>query len=217
MVRPRHATAALRAVSAARARVAAVALAGALTASVSAGCASSSAGAGAHTPRANLKAADYYPLDRGWKWAYDLEKDGQKILAVYAVLERTGDTAVVQAGDDRLLYAITADGVAQKDGGALGDYVIKNPIAAGTVWPVAGGTAKVAAVAQTLTVEAGEFHDCVVIEVTRTDPVRIARTTFAPDVGPVALEFQVQEGGQFVTATRATLRSVTKPGQDLFQ
>jgi hypothetical protein len=183
---------------------------------VAAGCAGGSGGAGANGPRRNLTATDYYPLARGWKWAYDLEKDGQKILAVYAVLERSGDTAIVQAGEDRLSYAITPDGIAQKEGGALGDYVIKNPVAVGTEWRVAGGTAKVVAFTNDVTVEAGHFNDCAVVEVTRSDPVRLARTTFAPDIGPISIEFQIQDGTRFVTSTRASLRSVTKPGEDLF-
>ena len=57
---------------------------------------------------------------------------------------------------------------------------------------------------------------CLVVEVTRTDPVRVARTTYAPGVGWVALELQVQEGQRFVTTTRAHLRAVTKPGEEAF-
>ena len=78
-------------------------------------------------PRANLTAADFYPLAPGWKWAYDVEKDGINILATYAVVERTGDTAVVQTGDEKLTYAVTPDGIVQKDGGMIGDYIIKTP------------------------------------------------------------------------------------------
>ena len=55
------------------------------------------------------------------------------------MLERTGDTAVVQTGDERLTYAVTPDGIVQKDGGMLGDYVIKNPVKAGAEWAVEGG------------------------------------------------------------------------------
>jgi hypothetical protein len=55
----------------------------------------------------------------------------------------------------------------------------------------------------------------VVVEVTRTDPARVTRTVFAPDLGPVALEMQVQEGAKFVTKARARLRAVTKPGDPL--
>jgi hypothetical protein len=163
-------------------------------------------------PRPNLTAADFYPLAPGWKWAYDVEKDGMNILATYAVLERTGDTAVVQTGDEKLTYAVTPDGVAQKDGGMLGDYVLKNPITAGAEWAVEGGRAHVASVTADFKLDSGEHYlGCVVVEVTRTDPVRVTRTTFAPDLGPVMLEMQVQDGEKFTTVTRARLRAVTRP------
>src|SRR5947208_12156217 len=99
--------------------------------SLAAGCATGGGAPNEIKPRANLTAADFYPLTPGWKWAYDVEKDGMNILATYAVLERNGDTAVVQAGDQRLTYAVTAEGIAQKDGGMLGEYVIKNPLQVG--------------------------------------------------------------------------------------
>jgi hypothetical protein len=186
--------------------------------SVIAGACASGGSPGASAPRKNLTAADYYPLANGWKWAYDVEKDGMNILATYVVLERNGDVAAVQAGDERLTYAVTAEGVAQRDGGTVGDYVIKNPLTLGAEWPVAGGRAKIVAVDQEVTVEpAGKFDGCVVVEVTRTDPVRIVRTTYAPDIGPIALEMQVQDGQRFLTSTRARLRAVTKPGEGAFR
>ncbi len=163
-------------------------------------------------PRPNLTAADFYPLAPGWKWAYDVEKDGMNILATYAVLERTGDTAVVQTGDEKLTYAVTPEGVAQMDGGMLGDYVLKNPINAGAEWAVEGGRAHVASVTADFKLDSGEHYlGCIVVEVTRTDPVRVTRTTFAPDLGPVMLEMQVQDGAKFTTITRARLRAVTRP------
>jgi hypothetical protein len=180
-----------------------------------AACATTGPGGGpaAAAPR-TFVAADLYPLDVGWKWAYDLEKDGQKILATYAVLERSADTAMVQGGEDNMMYAISAEGVAQKDGPVVGDFIIKNPIQAGAEWAVAGGRARIAAVGQAVTVTAGTFANCVVVEVRRTDPVRAVRTTFAPGVGPVIIELQIQVGGDLTTVTRATLRAITKPGQD---
>jgi hypothetical protein len=187
--------------------------AGALAAGAS--CASTApSGSPAPSIPTNLTAADLYPLDAGWKWAYDLEKDGQSILAMYAVLERSPDTATVQAGDDRLSYAIDAEGIAQKDGSKVGDFVIKNPIRPGTEWVVAGGRARIAAVGQTVTVTAGKFEGCVVVEATRRDPVRTVRTTFAPGVGPAIIEMQIQVAGEMITVTRATLRALTRPGQD---
>ena len=51
--------------------------------------------------------------------------------------------------------------------------------------------------------------------VTRAEPARITRTVFAPGLGPVAIEMQVQEGPKFVTKVKARLRAVTKPGDAL--
>jgi hypothetical protein len=196
------------------ARISRAALCGLTLAASVGSCATTPASAPGAPSTTNLDAAGYYPLDVGWKWAYDLEKDGQKILAMYAVQERTADTATIQAGEERLAYGITPEGVAQKNGSMLGDFVIKNPVKAGLEWPVLEGTAKIAAVGRSITVDAGKFDGCVIVEVTRSSPTRIVRTTFAPGIGPVAIEVQVQMGGEFTTVTRATLRAVTRPGQD---
>src|SRR6185369_12229455 len=164
----------------------------ALAVAALAGCATGAGSPAVVAPPAQkLRAADYYPLDRGWRWAYDLVKDGQKILAMYGVLERTPDTAIVQAGDDRLLYAIAPDGIAQKEGTMLGDFVIKDPVAPGTEWSVLGGKAKIVSVTEEVATEAGKFSGCAVVEVTRELPTRVARTTFAPGVGPVVIELAV--------------------------
>ena len=179
-------------------------------------CATTGGGSDAVRPRAGLTAADYYPLADGWKWAFDVEQEGTNILATYVVLERKEAIAVVQAGDERLTYVVTPDGVAQFDGGAIGDYVIKNPIKQGAEWAVAGGRARIASVNEEVTIESvGRYAGCVVVEVTRAEPARVTRTVFAPDLGPVALEMQVQEGQKFVTKVRARLRAVTKPGDPL--
>jgi hypothetical protein len=179
-------------------------------------CASTGSGNAPHVPRTGLRAADFYPLAEGWKWAYDLDKDGQKILAVYAVVESSPTGATISTGDERLDYAVAPDGIAQKDTLAVGDYVLKDPIKTGATWPVAGGTAKVVSTAEEVTTDAGHFYDCAIVEVTRTDPPRVARTTFAPDVGPVVLEYAVELGGKMTVTTRARLRSITRPGEDPF-
>jgi hypothetical protein len=185
-------------------------------AALAAGCATSS-GATKHVPRTGLKAADYYPMAEGWKWAYDLEKDGEKILLIYAVTESSPEGATIMMGSERLSYAATPDGIAQADASGVGDFVLKNPLSKGATWPVAGGTATVISTDEEVTVDAGHFYDCALIEVVRADPPRITRTTFAPDIGPVTLEQQVQQpGGKYAVSTKARLRSVTKPGEDLF-
>jgi hypothetical protein len=180
------------------------------------GCATTDTGAAQHVPRVGLTAADYYPLAEGWKWAYDLEKDGEKILGIYAVVERTAAGATILAGTEKLTYSVTPQGIAQMDSGGVGDYVLKNPLTKDATWPVSGGTARVVSTTAEVTVEAGHFYDCAIVEVTRADPPRLVRTTFAPDVGPIAIEVQVQENGKYVVTTRARLRSATKPGDDPF-
>jgi hypothetical protein len=186
-----------------------------LVLSLGAACATTG-GAVKHVPRTGLQAADYFPLAEGWKWAYDLEKDGQKILAIYSVIQRTAEGATIATGDERLTYAVTPQGLAQMDANGVGDYVIKNPVTKGATWAVAGGTARVVSTTEEVTVDAGHFYDCAVVEVTRADPPRLARTIFAPDVGPVVIDVEVQQDGKFVVATRARLRSATKPGDDPF-
>jgi hypothetical protein len=170
-----------------------------------------------HVPRTGLTAADYYPLAEGWKWAYDLERDGDKILAIYSVVDRTADGATVMTGTERLSYSIRPEGIAQLDASGVGDLVLKNPMTKDETWPVSGGgTARVVSTTDEVDVDAGHFYDCAVVEVTRADPPRLVRTVFAPDVGPVVIEVQVQQNGKYVTTTRARLRSSTKPGDDPF-
>ncbi|HEY2899639.1 MAG TPA: hypothetical protein VGL59_03610 [Polyangia bacterium] len=185
-----------------------------LSALSSAGCAGGGAATVPDVPPTPLTAAEYYPLQTGWRWSYDIEKDGQHILAFYSVVARQGDSATVQAGNDILTYAITPLGVAHRDGNGVGDFLIKDPLSPGAAWTLKEGKAQVLSVGQQMTVEAGTFKNCVVVEETRSEPIRIVRTTFAPGVGPIAVEVSVQDGVRFVTATKAILRGVTKPGQD---
>ncbi len=165
-------------------------------------------------PATPAEAAALYPLELGFRWAYDIEKGGERILAVYEVVERSGDTAQVQAGDQRLAYKTDAQGIARFDGGEIGDYVLRNPIELGAQWSLGDGKAKVVAVGEELTLDAGKFSGCATVEESRTDPVRLVRTTFAPGVGPVRLEVQLADDGKLITMTHATLRGVTKPGED---
>jgi hypothetical protein len=167
-------------------------------------------------PRTGLTATDYFPLAEGWKWAYDLEQDGQRMLGIYTVIDRTTEGATVMAGNERLTYAVSPQGLAQMDASGVGDFVLKNPVVKDATWPVSGGTARVVSTTDEVTVDAGHFYDCAVVEVTRADPPRLTRTTFAPDVGPIAVEVQVQQNGKYVVTTRARLRSATKPGDDPF-
>ena len=123
---------------------------------------------------------------------------------------------MVQAGDERLTYVVTPDGVAQFDGNAIGDYVIKNPIKPGAEWPVTGGRARIASANEELNVDSvGRYAGCVVVEVTRAESGAHHAHGVRSRPGPGRLEMQVQEGPKFVTKVKARLRAVTKPGDAL--
>lgn len=162
------------------------------------------------------EASAYYPLAPGWRWAYDVEKGADKILATYVVLERLADTVIVQAGEEHLAYALLPEGIARREGMNIGDFLLKTPIRAGASWPIAGGQAKVVSVGETVTVPGGTFANCAVIEENRSDPPRVLRTSYAAGVGPVALEQQVHDRttGRYEVALRAKLIGVTRPGED---
>ena len=59
-------------------------------------------------------AREFYPLETGWKWAYEIDKGGEQILAVYAVVGRQGATATLQAGEERIVYTVLPEGIARR-------------------------------------------------------------------------------------------------------
>jgi hypothetical protein len=127
---------------------------------------------------------------------------------------------VIEAGEDRLVYSVTAEGIARRapDGGGPGDFLLRTPITTGATWPISGGTARVIATGKTIEVPAGTFPGCAIVEESRGSPPRIVRTTYAAGVGPVALEVQEHDParGAFVVTMKARLRGVTRPGEDPF-
>jgi hypothetical protein len=175
-------------------------------------CATSKSSLGAATSSANA-ALDYYPLLPGWGWAYDVERDGQKVLALYSVAECRDNVAVVKNGDARIEYLVQPEGIARREGTLPGDYLVRLPMSVGATWPVAGGQATVAEAGKDLALPSGTYRDCAVVEETRNQPERVTRTTYCKGVGPVAVEMRVYNPRKldFETVVRATLLSVTRP------
>ncbi len=159
----------------------------------------------------------YYPLEPGWKWAYDVEQNGEAILATFAVSAREGDKATVLAGDQVLQYVVRPDGILRPSSDRAdtkaGDYVLRAPLGAQATWPVEGGQAKVVGWNETVTTPAGQFDGCVTVEERRQDPDRHTRTTYAPGIGPVRIEFQAMDPAG-IHHTKAFLRGYTRPGED---
>ncbi|MDX2019826.1 MAG: hypothetical protein SF187_06260 [Deltaproteobacteria bacterium] len=181
-------------------------------------CALSACAAGPQ-PVASTKAAAptapsaYYPLEPGWKWAYDVDQDGEAILATFAVTLREGARALVAGGDQLLEYEVKPDGILRPDPRGAADYVLKAPLSAKAAWPVKGGQATVVGWNETIDTPAGKFEGCVTVQEVRDNPDRRTRTSYAPGVGPVVIEFSAMDMGG-LHATKARLRGYTRPGED---
>lgn len=158
-------------------------------------------------------AIDYYPLLPGWGWAYDVERAGSTVLALYSVSERRGDVAVVKNGDDSMEYLVLPDGIARREFGSAGDYLFKTPLRQGASWSVASGTATIVEIGKSIETPAGAFRDCLLVEEARQEPNRVTRTTYCRDTGPVDIEMRVFNPGRqaFDTFVHARLRSLSKP------
>lgn len=133
----------------------------------------------------------YYPLEAGWGWAYEVEREGVVVLALYAVTLRRVDLAVVRHGEEHIEYAILPDGIARREGGRPSDYLLRSPVRAGDSWPVTGGTATVVAIREQVALPSASYRDCALVEEVRRAPDRVTRTTYCRDVGPVEMEMAV--------------------------
>ncbi len=176
------------------------------------GCATGARTSGAF-PSTGNEALDYYPLLPGWGWAMEIERDGDKVLAPYAVVERSAASAVVRNGDERITYGVSPEGIARREGATLGDFVLRTPVRKGTTWPVQGGEATIVAEGTQVTSASETYRDCSVVEEVRRDPSRVTRTTYCRGIGPVDIEVRVFDPWKksFETMVHARLLSVTRP------
>ena len=178
----------------------------------STGCATAKSAPGAGGTAGNT-ALDYYPLLPGWGWAYDVESEGRKVLALYSVAEVRDNVAVINSGDMRMEYLVRPDGIVRREDGLPGDYLVKLPMSAGTAWAITGGGATVTEVEQTVVMPSGSYHGCAMVEEARSEPSRVTRTTYCKGIGPVRMEMRVYNPRRldFETMVSATLRGVTSP------
>ncbi|HEY0708108.1 MAG TPA: hypothetical protein VGG33_14990 [Polyangia bacterium] len=190
---------------------------------LAASCATASPAAPVAEAPAPDDARQYYPLEPGWKWAYDVQRGTEQILAVYTVRARQGSQAELQTGEETIRYEVRPEGIARASSTGeedkrtpSTDYILRSPIRMGSRWPIADGQATITAVGQTITVPAGTFTNCVTVEEAREGPPRLVRTTYAPGVGPVSLDSLVQIPGRttYESTLRASLRGVNRPGED---
>ncbi len=158
----------------------------------------------------------FYPLRMGWGWAYEIERDGGKVLAPYAVATRTEDSAVVRNGEQSITYAILPDGIARREGGLVGDYLLRSPVRKGTRWPIENGEAQVVESGLKVTLASSVYRDCALVEEVRREPDRVTRTTYCRGVGPTEIEVRLLDPGKksFAIVAHARLLALTQPEGD---
>jgi hypothetical protein len=145
--------------------------------------------------------ASLYPLGAGYAWSYDVEtSDSPPVLAIARVARFDSGVATVVTGPEgEQRYAVTGTGIQRV--GQPG-YLLKAPIALGSVWESGADTsARVASVSEQVSTTAGTFAACVAVEERNQASGQSVKTTYCPGVGPVIVVSQMEVRGQLLTVT----------------
>lgn len=137
-------------------------------------------------PRSLVDPRDFYPMQAGNAWSYDVDTgDDTTTLAVTRVESFDGRVAVVRTAHAIVRYEVAPDGIRAATGDA---WLLRAPLEAGTTWPAPGGReAKLHSSRVVATTPAGTFEDCIeVIEVGGRLDLEI-RTLYCRGVGPVSV------------------------------
>lgn len=131
----------------------------------------------------------YFPLEAGRSWTFRVERPGEDAgTTLTRVTSREGATASMVSGETSYRYELRPDGVWRP---SVAAYLLRAPLEEGASWegPL-GGRLTVTGVGVDVTVPAGAFADCVVVE-EKAAQVRQVHT-FCRDVGPVRLVQEVE-------------------------
>ena len=133
-----------------------------------------------------------YPLEEGNVWSYNVDTgEAVPTLAISRVVARLGERVEVSSNDQPpQVYELRAQGIYRP---ALEVWLLRVPIREGETWPSARGmTARVVSTAVQVETEAGAFRGCVQVDESGGEEPRSVRTTYCPEVGPVAIESSMQ-------------------------
>jgi hypothetical protein len=134
----------------------------------------------------------YFPLHDGTIYQYaTVQPDGQPGVLVLSV-EREGNEATLSAGNNVQHLEIQTQSIRNRSG----HYHMKLPLTLGSSWQGQSGQVKVTQVELSITVEAGQYRDCVETQeqTQATVEVRTTRAVYCPNVGLVSLEVESQVG-----------------------
>ena len=135
----------------------------------------------------SIDARDFYPLQAGNAWSYDVDTgEASTTLAIMRVEAFDGQVARVRTGRALVLYELRAEGirVPPED-----EWVIRAPIEEGATWPGRGGrSARLVSMGLRVETPAGSFRDCVLVSETGGKLELEVRTVYCPGVGPVSVD-----------------------------
>lgn len=150
-----------------------------------------------------LAPSTLYPLVSGAAWSYDVDT-GEELptLAITKVTNVVGPRVEVSSGSEPVAYEVRDEGIWKPTSET---WLLHAPIRVGASWPSSGGmTATVTSTTETVDVPAGHFTACVRVEERGGDRGQVVTTVYCPEVGPVALDSQMNlttaEGGAHVSA-----------------
>ena len=134
------------------------------------------------------KASDFYPVALGNAWAHMVTSHdtNEQVLVTSRIAKVDPDGFVLTTGAQNVAIARKPDGLFKPQSGY---YILKDPIKPGATWKMrdADGTVSITALAQTTTVSAGKFRNC--LHVTEEIPgSQRAQIVYAPGVGPISMK-----------------------------
>jgi hypothetical protein len=148
---------------------------------VTVACASQSA---QPSPPAAFNPSDFYPLQTGNAWSYDVDTgDALTTLGITRVEAFDGRIATVHTGRAVLRYEVLPEGIRVPPGDA---WLIRAPLVEGATWPGRGGrTARLVSLEVRVETAAGAFEQCVEVFETGGKLDLEVSTIYCPRVGPV--------------------------------
>jgi hypothetical protein len=161
---------------------------------------------------ASPSAKDYYPLEVGTRWSYEVNLLGEKRSIDVAIEKRLPDGFVVDSTGAQLL--VDAYGVRDQK-----RYLLRNPVEPGTRWTNVVSVSSVEqyeiiAAGQPCDAPAGRWQNCVVVESrnrVEQGKVLVNEMTFAPHVGIVRLSTVLEANGQRIPQSSLVLTAFQHP------
>jgi hypothetical protein len=173
------------------------------------------------------RAVDYFPLEVGTRWTYQVSqkdsKDSRLTVDVtdhnngaggstYPLSYRDTSLSPDQQEDEPTEYTVRNEGIScEKCPG----FVLRDPLTLDQSWQSGGDAADrevstVVAVDKSVSVGPSEYKNCVVVRSQSRKSDRVAETTYAPNIGPVRVQYATLKG---VVIRREDLLSVQRASQ----